>query len=106
MLPQPQPWEARIAGGARFTAWVESVTGSQGQSRGGGGGAPEGEKESAAESKRPVGEGCQHLAFLGSAWTRALKEAVAGYPESIWSLSPSLLGWPGKVSLALQGGLG
>jgi hypothetical protein len=82
------------------------VTGSQGQSRGGGGGAPEGEKESAAESKRLVGEGCQHLAFLGSAWTRALKEAVVGHPASIWSLSPSLLGWPDKVSLALQGGLG
>lgn len=79
---------------------VEPVAGSRGQSRGGGGGAPEGEKESAAESKRLVGEGCQHLALLGSSWTRALKEAVAGHPAPIWLLSPS------KVSLALQGSLG
>lgn len=43
-----------------------AAAGSQGQSRGGRGGAPEGEKESAAESKRRVGEGCQDLGLLGS----------------------------------------
>lgn len=85
---------------------VEPVAaGSQGQSRGGGGGAPEGEKESAAESKRLVGEGCQDLGLLGLDWTRARKEAVAGHPAPIPSLLPSLFGWPRKVSLALQGRL-
>lgn len=85
---------------------VEPAAGSRGQSRGGGGGAPEGEKESAAESKRLVGEGCQDLDLLGSAWTRARKEAVAGHPAPIPSLSRSPLGWPRKVSLALQGRVG
>lgn len=65
-----------------------------------------GKKKVRAESKRLVGEGCRHLALQGSTWTRTLKEAVGGHPAPIWSLSPTLLGWPGKVSLSLQRGLG
>lgn len=54
----------------------------RGQSRGAGGGAPKGEKESAAESKRLIGEDCRDPGPLGFALARSTERSSAGRPST------------------------